>query len=143
MTRRGHAPQFCAAFIEEVKRSGVQAEKFRHLPQRAVQRIAEVQRLRQGLGNRVQHHEFAVTSADFKLRLFTLRNVLKETLVGSGIPRGVTDGEGGLQHGARFAVFAAHLKFKIGYRAMLLQQSLESFPVCSILVKPAGNVDGQ
>src|SRR5215510_10582624 len=63
----GNAAQLRAAFIKKVERSGVQAKELGYLLQSAVQGIVEVQGLRQSLADGIQHHQFAVTLADFQL----------------------------------------------------------------------------
>src|SRR5690349_15813318 len=91
--RSGHAAQLCAALIEKVERSSVQAEKLGHLPKRAMQRVAEVQGLRQRLADGIQHHQLAIAPADFQLGLLAFRNVLKKTLVCSNISGSVAHGD--------------------------------------------------
>ena len=139
----GCAPQSGPAFIEKVKRSRIQVEEFGHLTQGTMQRIGEIQRFRQSLADGIQHHEFAVASADFQFCLFALGNVLKKSLVGSGVSRRVAHGNGGLQHGARFAVFTAHFEFEIGHCAVFLQQLFEPLPIGRVLVEAGWNVNGQ
>ena len=87
--RSRNTPQLCAALVEKVERSSVQAEKLGHLPKRAMQRVAEIQGLRQSLADGIQHHQFAVAPADFQLGLLAFGNVLKKTLKCCNVSRGV------------------------------------------------------
>ena len=85
-----------------------------------MQRIGKIQRFRKCLGDGIQHHELAVAPADFQFRLLAFGDVLKESLVSSDVSAGVPHGDGGLQHGAHFAVFAPHFKFEVRHRAVLV-----------------------
>src|SRR5215467_7443177 len=54
MAKRGDAPQHFVGGVKEVKRGSLQPEQFADLPQRFVQRIAQVQRFVQRGGNGIQ-----------------------------------------------------------------------------------------
>src|SRR6266705_2129002 len=142
MTHSGDAAQMRAILVEKIDRGGIQAEKLGHLAQRAVQRIAEVQRFAQCLADGVQHHEFAVAAADFGLGLLSLGDVQDETLISGHVSCGIPYGHRGLEHGAYFAVLAAHFELEIGNRTVLQQEFLEPFAIGGIGIKGGRNVNG-
>src|SRR2546428_5856885 len=138
----GNATQLRDLFIEEIERGGVQTEEFGHLPEGAVQRVAQVQRFRQRLGDRVQHHEFPIAAPDYLLRLFTFGDVQEETLIGGHVSRGIPYGYGRLQHGAELAILAPHFELEIRNRTVLLQQSLKPLAIGGVLVERRRNING-
>src|SRR5712664_371651 len=105
-----------------------------------MQRIAQVQRFGQRLGDRIQHQEFPVAAPDFVFRLLPLGNVEQKTLIGGHVARGIPDRDGRLQHGTYFAVLTPHFEFEIGNRAVLLQEFLEPFAIGTVGIKRGGNV---
>ncbi len=102
----------------------------------------EVQRFAQCLADGVQHHEFAVAAADFGLSLLSLGDVQDETLISGRVSCGIPDGHGGLEHGANFAILAAHFELEIGNGTVLQQEFLEPFAIGGIGIKHGRNVNG-
>src|SRR6267142_388114 len=73
VAHRRDSPQLRALLIKKVQRRGVQFEELRHLAQGTMQRIAEVERFRQGLGDRIQHQKFALAPHfEFKIGYRTM-----------------------------------------------------------------------
>src|ERR1700687_4315706 len=143
MADRRDAPQLRAILIEQIERGGVQVEELGHLTQRAMQRIAQVQRFGQRLADRIQHQELPVAAPDFVFRLLPLGNVEQETLIRRHVAGGIPDSDGRLQHGAYFAVLAPHFEFEIGDLTVLLQEFLEPFAIGAVGIERGGNVDLQ
>src|SRR2546422_1060353 len=80
VAHRRDSPQLRALLIKKVERRNVQFEELRHLAQGTMQRIAEVERFRQRLGDRIQHQEFAVAPPYFMLGLLPLGDVENKSL---------------------------------------------------------------
>ena len=141
VAHRRDSPQLRALLIKKVERRNVQFEELRHLAQGTMQRIAEVERFRQRLGDRIQHQEFAVAPPYFMLRLLPLGDVENKSLIRGDIPRRIPHGDRRLQHHANFTVLAPHFKFKIGHRTVLVEQLLQPLAVRLVAIERARNVD--
>src|ERR1700687_2607388 len=143
MADRSDAPQLRPLLTEQIERGDVQVEELGHLTQRAMQRIAQVHRFRQRLGDGIQYQELPVAAPDFEFRLLALGNVEQETLVRYHVAGGIADCDGRLQHGAYFAVLAPHFEFEIGYLTVFLQKLFEPFAIGAFGIERGWNVDPQ
>ena len=59
------------------------------------------------------------------------------------MPGGIAHGGGRFENIANLAVFAAHFKFEVRYRAMFLKQAPQTVPLRTIYKKLRGDVQGQ
>src|SRR5260370_9660181 len=92
MTNRRDPAQDFVVSIEKIERRSVEAEQLRQLAQSTVERIAEIQRFAEGVGDGIEDQQFSIAAANFVLGALPFADVKKKALVGSDIPRDVSDG---------------------------------------------------
>src|ERR1700674_119053 len=142
LSHPSHAAQYLPFRFEEIHRGHIQPEQFDQLPQGSMQRIRQIQRLAECLGNRIQHHQFAIAPADFLLRPFPLCDIQQKSLVSGDVSPCVPHRDRRFHRGSHIPVLAPHFKLKIRYRVMFLQKPFETFAIGWIDIEFLRNVNG-
>src|SRR4051794_2364652 len=87
------AAQHPIAGIENVDGACFRAKEFDHLPQRDVQYLVKIERLRRDDGDGIQCSQFAVTATNLFFRAFLVRDIDQESLVALDLAVSVTCGK--------------------------------------------------